>query len=171
MAQGYISIGSNIDKDVHIPASINGLGQQFGALTLSGIYQTAAVGFDGDDFYNLVVGFDSALPVADIVQRLKQMELDNGRTRNCQKCSPRTLDLDLLLYGDVRINETDLQIPRPDFECYAYVLQPLAEIAPDLIHPTLQLSYAELWRHYDKTELKQMRVVPDWLAGLAHIAN
>ena len=162
MPKGYISIGSNIDKDKNILASLRALEHHFGQLTISSIYESEPVGFTGDAFYNLVVGFNSNLSVKEVAKQLRQIELDNGRTRDCQKFSARTLDLDLILYDDLILNDGRLQIPRDEIERYAFVLEPLAEIAPTLKHPISRLSYAELWEKFDKTNLKQKRVTPAW---------
>lgn len=156
--RGYISIGSNIDKEIHIPASIDALKQSFGTLKISSIYESEAVGFAGDVFHNLIIGFDSELDVKSVAKQLRQIELDNGRTRNCQKFSSRTLDLDLILYGDLIISDGRLQIPRDEIERYAFVLEPLAEIAGASIHPVSGISYGELWEKFDKTHLKQHRI-------------
>lgn len=158
MPQGYISIGSNIDREKYIAASLQALALCFGDLAVSSVYESAAVGFAGDAFYNLVVGFHSDLAVKEVAKQLRQIELANGRTRDCQKFSSRTLDLDLLLYGDLIVDDGRLQIPRAEIENYAFVLEPLAEIAPDLKHPVSQKSYAELWAQYDKSQLRQVRV-------------
>jgi len=163
MPNGYISIGSNIDKDKHIPVSLQELERHFGKLTISSIYESESVGFTGDTFYNLVVGFNSELGVKEVAKLLRQIELDNGRTRDSQKFSARTLDLDLILYDDLIINDGRLQIPRDEIERYAFVLEPLAEIAPTLKHPVSHLSYVELWEKFDKTNLKQKRVTPAWI--------
>jgi 2-amino-4-hydroxy-6-hydroxymethyldihydropteridine diphosphokinase len=162
VTQGYISIGSNIDKDQHIPASLKALEQAFGKLTLSSVYETEPVGFTGDIFYNLVVGFESDWEVKAVAKQLRQIEQENGRTRDCQKFSARTLDLDLILYGDLIVNDGRLQIPRDEIEHYAFVLEPLAEIAPTLKHPISHWNYAELWEQFDKTNLKQKRITPSW---------
>ncbi len=162
MPNGYISIGSNIDKDKNIPASLQALEHHFGKLLVSSIYESESVGFIGDTFYNLVVGFNSELSVKEVARLLRQIELDNGRTRNSQKFSPRTLDLDLILYDNLILNDGRLQIPRDEIERYAFVLEPLAEIAPALKHPVSQLSYADLWEKFDKTSLQQKRVTPAW---------
>ncbi|MGZ5007510.1 MAG: 2-amino-4-hydroxy-6-hydroxymethyldihydropteridine diphosphokinase [Methylobacter sp.] len=162
MTRGYISIGSNIDKDKHILASLLALEQAFGKLTVSSIYESEPVGFTGDTFYNLVVEFDSDQDVKEVAKQLRQIELDNGRTRDSQKFSARTLDLDLILYGDLVINDGRLRIPRDEIEHYAFVLEPLAEIAPDLKHPVSHQSYAELWDKFDKTGLKQKRHIQPW---------
>jgi 2-amino-4-hydroxy-6-hydroxymethyldihydropteridine diphosphokinase len=162
MPKGYISIGSNIDKDKNILASLQALEHHFGQLTISSIYESEPVGFTGDTFYNLVVGFNSEADVKEVAKQLRQIELDNGRTRDSQKFSARTLDLDLILFDDLIINDGRLQIPRDEIERYAFVLEPLAEIAPTLKHPISHLSYAELWEKFDKTNLKQKRVTPAW---------
>ncbi len=158
MPRGYISIGSNIDKEKHIASSILALNERFGPLIKSDIFETEAIGFSGADFYNLVVGFDCDLPAKSVAKILKQIETDHGRTKSCQKFSPRTLDLDLILYGDQIINEGRLQIPRDEILTYAFVLQPLAEIAADLRHPISGQSYGQLWEQFDKTQLKQKRI-------------
>jgi len=162
VTRGYISIGSNINKDEHIPASLRALEQTFGELTVSSIYESEPVGFTGDVFYNLVVGFDSDLEVKAVAKQLRQIELDNGRTRDSRKFAARTLDLDLILYGDLIVNDGRLQIPRDEIEHYAFVLEPLAEIAPSLKHPVSHISYAELWEQFDKSDLRQKRVAPSW---------
>jgi 2-amino-4-hydroxy-6-hydroxymethyldihydropteridine diphosphokinase len=156
--RGYISIGSNIDKELHITASLRALEQQFGKLIVSSVYESEAVGFSGDVFHNLVVGFDSDLDVKTVAKQLRQIELDNGRTRDSQKFSARTLDLDLILYGDLIISDGRLQIPRDEIERYAFVLEPLAEIAPTEVHPVSGVSYGELWEKFDKTNLKQHQI-------------
>jgi 2-amino-4-hydroxy-6-hydroxymethyldihydropteridine diphosphokinase len=162
MPRGYISIGSNIDRDKNIPASLQALERCFGELTVSSIYETEPVGFSGNPFYNLVVGFDSDLDAKEVAQQLRQIELNHGRTRSCQKFTARTLDLDLILYGDLVLRDEQLQLPRDEIERYAFVLEPLAEIAPTLEHPVSHISYAELWDKFDKTNLKQKRIKPAW---------
>jgi 2-amino-4-hydroxy-6-hydroxymethyldihydropteridine diphosphokinase len=162
MPTGFISIGSNIEREKHIPASIKALTEQFGKLTLSSIYESESVGFTGAPFYNLIVSFDSDLDINEIVRLLRQIELDNGRNRDCKKFSARTLDLDLILYGDLIFNEGRIQIPRDEIERYAFVLEPLAEIAGHLRHPVSDIRYAELWEKFDKTGLNQHRINPAW---------
>jgi len=162
MPTGYISIGSNIDRERHIPASLKALEQHFGKLTLSSIYETDPIGFEGDPFYNLVAGFISDQDVKAIMEILFKIELENGRNRECKKFSARTLDLDLLLYGDLIVNEGRIRIPRDEIERYAFVLEPLAEIAGHLRHPVSGIRYAELWEKFDKANLKQHRINPAW---------
>jgi 2-amino-4-hydroxy-6-hydroxymethyldihydropteridine diphosphokinase len=159
MPTGYISVGSNIDRDKNIPAGLRALERSFGKLTVSSIYESEPVGFSGDSFYNLVVGFHSESGVKEVAKQLRQIEWDNGRADDSQKFSARTLDLDLILYDDLIVDDGQLKIPRDDIERYAFVLEPLAEIAPALKHPVSGVSYAELWKKFDKANLQQKRVM------------
>ncbi len=155
MPTGYISIGSNIEREKNVRSSLIALEKQFGKLVVSSLYESEAVGFEGNVFYNLIVGFESNLDVKIVAKQLRDIELLHGRTRNSQKFSARTLDLDLILYGDLIIHDGRLQIPRDEIERYAFVLEPLAEIAANLQHPISKKTYADLWGEYDKTNLKQ----------------
>ena len=158
MRQGFISLGSNIDREKNVVSALKMLEQRFGQLIVSSTYETEAVGFTGDSFYNLIIGFESDLEVKEVANILKQIENDHGRTRESKKFSARTLDLDLILYGDLIISDGRLQIPRDEIKRYAFVLEPLAEIAPDLRHPVCHTSYAELWKKFDKSKLRQQRI-------------
>jgi 2-amino-4-hydroxy-6-hydroxymethyldihydropteridine diphosphokinase len=162
MPEVFVSVGSNVDRDRHIPSALEALQDGFGPLRVSSVYETAAVGFEGDPFYNLVVGFETDLPLAEVADALTRIEADHGRTRESRKFSARTLDLDLLLYGDAVVSEGKLKLPRKELTEYAFMLEPLAEIAPDLKHPLLGLSFRELWDRYEKTGLRQARVSPPW---------
>lgn len=144
MTACYVSVGSNIDKEKNIEVALCSLRETFGKLTISPIYETTAMGFDGDDFLNLVVSFETNLSAHAIFETLREMEFKQGRLPNSQKFSPRYLDLDLLLYGDAIIDDGILKLPRADIEKYHFVLQPLADIAPDLVHPVLKKSYREM---------------------------
>lgn len=165
MTIGFISIGSNIDKEVHIPSSLNALRKLFGDIVVSSVYETEPVGFVGDKFYNLIVEFESELSAKDVAKRLRQIELDHGRSRESQKFSARTLDLDLILYGEQVISDGRLQIPRDEIERYAFVLEPLAEIAAERRHPVTGQSYGQLWQDFDKHNLQQTKAFPAWLSN------
>ena len=158
MTRGYISIGSNIDREHYISSALRALEQQFGKLIISSTFETEPIGFSGNFFYNLVIGFDSDMEVITVSKLLKQIENDHGRTRNGHKFSARTLDLDLLLYGNLIMSDGRLQIPREEINQYAFVLEPLAEIAPELEHPIMHQNYADLWEAFDKSNLIQKRV-------------
>jgi 2-amino-4-hydroxy-6-hydroxymethyldihydropteridine diphosphokinase len=142
----YVSIGSNVDREHNIRSSVNALKRYFTGLRLSSVYETEAQGFVGDPFYNLVVGFDTEKTVDEVMVIFRSIENQHGRRRGEEKFSPRTLDLDLLLYGQQIFKDKD--IPRAEITRYEFVLLPLAEIAPDLIHPVLQTSLHTLWDRF-----------------------
>lgn len=146
----YISLGSNINKQQNTRAGINALKQAFGELILSSVYESEAVGFDGDAFYNMVIACQVNTRVHQTNQILRDIEDEHGRDRSVPKFSSRTLDLDLLLYDDLIIDENGLKLPRGEILKNAFVLWPLAEIAPALKHPETGISYAELWSSFDK---------------------
>ena len=124
----------------------------FHGLRISTIYENKAVGFSGDNFYNFVVGCETGLELDEVISTLHRIEDEHGRDRSQPRFSSRTLDLDLLLYDDLVIDTGSLQLPRPDIDKYAYVLCPLAEIAPELRHPVSGKSYARLWSEFDRSD-------------------
>ena len=150
MARVYLSIGSNIERERHIRAGITALRAHFGELALSRVYESAAVGFEGEHFYNLVAAFDTEQPVQQVAATLRMIEDEHGRTREGPRFSSRTLDIDILLYDDLILHEGKLVLPREEITRNAFVLWPLAELAPDLRHPVLQQCYAELWATFDQ---------------------
>ncbi|MDV3240225.1 MAG: 2-amino-4-hydroxy-6-hydroxymethyldihydropteridine diphosphokinase [Methylocaldum sp.] len=158
MPDVFLSIGSNIEREKHIPSALRELEERVGSLTVSGVYESEAVGFEGARFYNLVAAFSTELPVSEIAKILSEIENNHGRTRDCKKFSSRTLDIDLILYGDEVLQEGKLTLPREDITRYAFVLEPLAEIAPNRKHPVIGETYAELWAKFDKTSVNQWRV-------------
>lgn len=146
MARVYVSVGSNIERERRVQAALDRLQEQFGELEISPIYETAAVGFEGDDFFNLVVGFEASDPPEAINETLKRIEQDEGRERGAKKFSARTLDLDLLLYGDQIFDLPGLQIPRDEIEKYSFVLEPLADLVPDYPYPGREgVTIKQLW--------------------------
>ena len=160
MTEVFLSIGSNIDREMHIPSALAELERRFGQVTISSTYETAAVGFEGPPFHNLVAAFSTDLPIEKVAEVLTEIEERHGRTRQCKKFSSRTLDVDLILYGDLVRRESKLNLPRDEITRYAFVLEPLAEIAPDKRHPVTGERYADLWARFDKSGLKQRRIEP-----------
>jgi 2-amino-4-hydroxy-6-hydroxymethyldihydropteridine diphosphokinase len=130
-----ISVGSNLDREHNIDRALESLRLTFGQLRTSRVYETAAVGFNGPDFYNLVVVFETDLNVRSLIDRLHDIEAEQGRTRTPQETTSRAIDLDLLLYGDGILYSEGLDIPRRESLKYDFVLQPLAELLPDTVHP------------------------------------
>ena len=151
MARIYISIGSNIEAEQHLRLAIDELRKHYGDLQLSSVYESEAVGFEGDNFLNMVVGLETEEDVHNVVQTLRQIEDRHGRVRSGPRFSARTLDLDLLLYDDLVVKEDALELPRGEITHNAFVLWPLAEIAPDTIHPLENKPLADLWDGFDKT--------------------
>ena len=152
MARVYVSVGTNIDREHHVRAALDALVAHYGAVQCSTIYETAAVGFDGDDFYNLVVGFDTEEPPTEVAAQLRAIEDANGRLRSGPRFSSRTLDLDLLLSDDVILDEGRLQIPRDEITHQAFVLAPLAEIAGERRHPLTGTTFAQLWAEFPQAD-------------------
>jgi len=150
MPRVFVGVGSNVERDASIRAGVTDLRVHYGELQLSSVYESEAVGFVGDAFYNLVVGFDTQEPIDTVADVLAAIEDRNGRRRGSGKFAPRTLDLDLLLYGDEVITTARFHVPRDEILRYAFVLWPLAEVAPDLRHPQTGESFAQLWEKFDK---------------------
>ena len=162
MARIYISIGSNIEAEKNIRGAVHVLCEQFGNLLISTVYESEAVGFEGDKFLNLVVAADTEDDVYEVSKALRQIEDQFGRERSGPKFSSRTLDLDLLLYDDLVINENGIQIPREEITINAFVLWPLAELAPEQCHPESGISYASLWSDYDKSRQQLVPIEFEW---------
>jgi 2-amino-4-hydroxy-6-hydroxymethyldihydropteridine diphosphokinase len=158
MAQVFVSLGTNVNRDENLQKGLLAMQQAFGPLTLSSLFESDAVGFDGAAFYNMVVAFTSSDSVEQVSKALREIEFAFGRTLDAKKFSPRTLDLDMLLFDDL-ILQTPVQIPRDEITENAFVLWPLAEISGQLLHPVLQLSYQTLWHNYNKNK-QQLRKIP-----------
>jgi 2-amino-4-hydroxy-6-hydroxymethyldihydropteridine diphosphokinase len=148
----YVSIGSNIDREHNVRSAVRELTARYGPLALSPVYESRAVGFAGANFYNLVAGFDTGESIEDIKNTLARIESQFGRSRGGNRFSPRTLDLDLLLYGDTVRHDDRVRLPHPDIARYAFVLRPLADIAPDGRHPETGLVYQKMWEQFDKNK-------------------
>ncbi len=149
MSRIWISLGSNIDRERNIRAALHDLQAEFGSLLISRIYESEAVGFSGDAFYNLVVGIDTERPVDELIRLFRAIESAHGRTREGGGFAARTLDIDLLTYGDRVMDLGGLHLPRDEITRYAFVLLPLSELAGESRHPELGETYGELWRRFD----------------------
>jgi 2-amino-4-hydroxy-6-hydroxymethyldihydropteridine diphosphokinase len=158
----FISIGSNIDRDKYILAGVKALKTHFSAIILSSVYESDAVGFDGNSFLNLIAAVETNQSPQQVDSLMHEIEKQNGRTSEQKKFNPRTLDLDLVLYDDFVSQDTELEIPRDEITRYAFVLEPLAEIVGSLEHPVLHKTYSALWQAFNKTGLVQKRINFDW---------
>ena len=146
MTEVFVGVGSNVEAEKHVRAAVGLMRERFGALKLSPVYRNRAVGFEGEDFLNLVAVLDTSLEIAQLSAALDEIEVRCGRQRGAARFAPRTLDLDLLLYGDAVSEKPEL--PRKEILRYDFVLKPLADLAPAHRHPLMGRSYAELWAEF-----------------------
>lgn len=160
MPRIWLSLGSNQARQPSLRGAVRMLRDTFGPLILSPVYESAAVGFAGEPFLNLVAGADTDWPAQAVQRRLREIEDAHGRVRGTDKFAPRTLDVDLLTYGDAV--RPDLGLPRDEIERYAFVLGPLAEVAPEDRHPVLGQTYAALWAAFDRDAQPLRRVEFEW---------
>ena len=159
MAQVFVGVGSNIDREINVPKALVMLRERYGPLVTSRCYESPAQGFDGDDFYNLVVSFESDDTPHQISDSLRDIEHRLHRVRGADRYVSRTMDLDVLLYDDWELDDDALILPSEDILQHEFVLGPLAEICGDLCHPTFGTPIAELWQHWRITHACVMRVV------------
>jgi|TARA_B100001094_G_scaffold39405_1_gene33882 2-amino-4-hydroxy-6-hydroxymethyldihydropteridine diphosphokinase len=139
----YLSLGSNVSPEKNIQFALDQLSKIFGETVSSSTYKTKAIGFEGSDFLNLVVKIETDLDPERLIDRLHGIEEMTGRITGTKAFNDRTLDIDVLIYGD-QINP-DLNIPRDEILMYGFVLQPLAELNPEGLHPIERVSFMELW--------------------------
>ena len=147
MATVYVGLGSNIEPEQNLKLGIAELRRRYGEVDVSAVYRSAAVGFEGEDFLNLVGRFESESEPAEICRAIAAIHKLVGRDRKDGKWESRPLDIDLLLYND-RVM-VDPRVPREDVLEYSFVLLPMAELAPDLIHPVTGRTMLEHWQEFD----------------------
>ena len=157
----YLAAGSNIEPLRNLKAALALLRAHFPDLRASPPYANAAAGFAGEDFVNMVVGFTTELPLATLLARLHAVETACGRPRAAPRWAPRSMDLDVLLYGDAVGEFPGAELPRRDLPRRAYMLGPLAGLAPAVVHPTLGVTIAELWRRFDQAAHPLRRISLD----------
>ncbi len=153
MPRVYIGIGTNIDREHNLRAGVRALREHFGSVDLSTVYETEAIGFEGDNFYNMVVGVNTDLTAQQVYETLHAIEYEHGRDRKLPRYSSRTLDLDLLLYDDQVLKTDDFEIPRHDVNEYPFVLAPLAELDGQRRHPVTGKTFTAMWAEFDKSRL------------------
>ena len=145
MAKAYLSLGSNQSPDVHLPQAIAELQARFGDVIVSPTYRTPAEGFEGPDFLNAAAIIETGLDIVELDAWLHALEDAHGRRRDVPRFSSRPLDIDIVFYDDLVFRGPgNLQVPRPELR-HAFVLKPLADIAPDFHDPVSGKTLAELW--------------------------
>ena len=149
MAAVYLGLGSNIDAEENLRLAVAELRRLFGELRMSPVYRSAALGFHGPDFLNLVVALVTDAGPVDIIRQIERIHELAGRRRGPDKYISRPLDIDLLLYDDTVDPQPPLRLPRSDILAHSFVLRPLADIAPTLVHPVTGRTIGEHWREFD----------------------
>lgn len=157
-----LSIGSNINPERNLRLAIARLRAEFGSARCSTVYESEPVGFDGDNFLNLAVVITTELPLDTIITRLKNIEDLLGRDRQQPKYAGRSMDIDVLTYGQENGHDCGIELPRAEITRNAFVLCPLAELLPTEIHAPTGKSYQALWQDYDKSRQKLWPVAFDW---------
>jgi len=158
MTRAYVALGSNLgDREATLRAALAGLAATPGCtlVATSRLYETEPVGPPQGAYLNAVAALDTTLAAPALLTRLFELERAAGRERSGERNSPRTLDLDLLLYGDAVLDAPGLRVPHPRLHERAFVLAPLAELAPDLVHPALGVRIAELARRVGRAGVRE----------------
>ena len=149
MAVVYLGLGSNIDAEKNLRLAVTELRRLFGEVVVSPVYRSAALGFEGPDFLNLVVALGTEMGPFELIEHIERIHAMAGRKRGPDRYTSRPLDIDLLLYGDRVDPEPPLRLPRRDILEHSFVLQPLADIAPDVVHPVTGRTIGDHWREFD----------------------
>ena len=149
MTPVYVAAGSNVEPEKNLARACAEIVHTWPDAVFSRAYTNKAVGFDGPDFINLVLGFHTAHPLDFVIARLRAIETHCGRPRYAPKWASRTMDLDVLLFGGLVEKTTEYTLPRPDLLKRPYMLGPMAEIAPEVVHPVAQKTIGELWKEFD----------------------
>ncbi len=147
----FVGLGSNLERESRIRQATSALRDRVGEIEISPVYDTEAVGFEGNNFLNLVLAFDTELEVPAVVDIFHQIENQLGRDRSLPRYSSRPIDLDILLFGDLILEIPEICIPRPEILANAFVLKPLQDLIPQQLHPETGESYASLWRRMAPT--------------------
>ena len=162
MATVFLGLGSNESPQENLKLAVRELTSRYGELALSGVYKSAAVGFSGADFLNLAVRLeseDSPLGICDEIDLIHNLA---GRDRSSEKWESRPLDIDLLLYNDLILDDRPVRVPRDDILQYSFVLRPMAELAPQQIHPVTGRTMIEHWREFDAWSHPLEKMSVDW---------
>ena len=154
----FVGIGSNINKRENIRSCIKIIQKEFEALNISPVYETQAMGFKGPNFYNCVCSFTTTKDIYDLKHYLNTIELNHGRNLNETKFSSRTLDIDILYFDDLILNDEKVQIPRKEILKFDFVLLPLNDLSPEFIHPELRKKHKAMVKdnNFEKLILKKV---------------
>ena len=159
MTRVYLGLGSNIEPEKNLALGVAELERRFGKLELSPVYRAPAIGFESPDFLNAVATVDTELAPEALLEAIEEIHDLAGRERDAtNKWVARSLDIDLLLFGDLVSPERPLRVPRGDVLDYAFVLRPLAELAPGDVHPVTGRTFAEHWAEFDASAQPLERV-------------
>lgn len=162
MATVYLGLGSNIERERYLVAGLDALQGLVGDMALSSVYDSVAIGFDGQPFLNMVIRADTNLGVGELHRALRHIEFEYGRPANATRNSARQLDIDILTY-DTLVGIVDgVELPRGEILENAFVLCPLAELAPNLEHPVERQTYQALWQAYEQPGQTLVRVDFEW---------
>jgi 2-amino-4-hydroxy-6-hydroxymethyldihydropteridine diphosphokinase len=148
----FLSLGSNIDPEKNLKYACRELKKTFGNIQISSVYRNKPIGFEGNDFLNMVVKVKSTFNPNEMLDFIRGLEAATGRDIGIGAFDSRTLDIDMLLFGSLVHPEKPFKIPRNDIELYSFVLCPLAEIEPDGIHPITGKTFKDLWESFDQAE-------------------
>lgn len=158
MAKIYLGLGSNVEPEKNLQLGLRELRLRYGELRVSNAYRNAAVGFDGEDFVNLVVGLESDESPQAVCREIELIHNLSGRSRGSNKWESRPLDIDMLLYNDLVLDEKPVRVPRSDVLNYSFVLRPLAELAPELLHPVTGKTMQQHWQEFDASRHPMQRI-------------
>lgn len=158
-----VGLGSNLEREHNIIEAVRRLRKIFGSVECSPVYDSVSVGFEGNNFLNLAVLFDTSLAVREVIKILRSIEDEMGRDRSKPRFSDRLIDLDILLYGDLVMNEPGVQVPRDEILQNSFVLRPIQDLIPEAIHPLAGQTYADLWQGMapQANSLQQVQLVFD----------
>ena len=148
----FLSLGSNIDPEKNLKYACRELKKAFGNIQISSVYRNKPIGFEGNDFLNMVVKVKSTFNPNEMLDFIRGLEAATGRDIGIGAFDSRTLDIDMLLFGSLVHPEKPFKIPRNDIELYSFVICPLAEIEPDGIHPISGKTFKDLWESFDQAE-------------------
>lgn len=162
MAWVTLSLGSNTDAVNNLASCLDALLLQFNDLSLSSVFESESVGFEGDNFLNMAVGIETGLALSDLSVLLKEIEDKHGRDRSQPKFSARSLDIDILTYDALAGTFNGITLPRAEITSNAFVLWPLSQISGKQKHPVLKQSFTELWSAYEKDRQKLWPVDFQW---------